>query len=78
MGGGDWMKPITFQDAPGWVFEIEEISAGVYRMRAHDEYGRSISMDGTDSDALLERSHHDATEMIRSDGKDAASSSFAG
>jgi hypothetical protein len=40
---------------PGWSFEIEERSAGVYRVRGTDLAGRTVEITGTDPDTLLER-----------------------
>lgn len=42
-----------FTDMPGWVFKIEEISAGVYRVRGTDEFGRSAEVSGVGEDAVL-------------------------
>lgn len=44
----------TFEDLPGWGFEIEEISAGIYRVKGTDKAGRGIEATGTDLDALLD------------------------
>lgn len=41
-------------DIPGWSFTIEEVSAGVYRVRGVDEAGRSVEATGIDPDALME------------------------
>jgi hypothetical protein len=38
--------------APGWTFHIEEASAGVWRLRAQDEEGRTIESTGVDPDAM--------------------------
>lgn len=47
------MKKKTFPELPGWTFEMDEVSAGVYRVRGVDEAGRSVESTGTDPDALL-------------------------
>jgi hypothetical protein len=39
---------------PEWTFEIDEVSAGVYRVQGVDEEGRSVEVTGTDPDALLD------------------------
>lgn len=44
-----------FADLPGWEFEIEEVSAGVYRVIGHDRHGHRISFTGVDPDALVEQ-----------------------
>jgi hypothetical protein len=41
------------QDVPGWTFEVDEISAGAYRVRGTDELGRSVEATGVDPEALL-------------------------
>ncbi len=37
-----------------WIFEMEEISAGVYRAAGHDEFGRTVEAQGTEPEKLLE------------------------
>jgi hypothetical protein len=51
----------------GWIFETEEVSAGVYRVRGTDRLGRSIEATGTDPDALLEKCKSDAVRPLSSD-----------
>lgn len=46
---------LTFDEIPGWQFEIDEISAGVYKARATSEFGITVSYEGTDPDILLTR-----------------------
>jgi hypothetical protein len=44
----------TFDDMPGWRFELREISAGGYKITVHDPNGGlRFSVDGTDPDALI-------------------------
>lgn len=43
----------TFPECPGWNFEIDEVSAGVYQVTATDSQGRRVQATGTDYDALL-------------------------
>jgi hypothetical protein len=59
---------ITFKEIPGWNFEVDEVSAGVYKVSGKDELGRSVEMTGTDPDALLEESKKYA-EGILADSK---------
>ncbi len=47
----------------GWSFNVEEVSAGVYRVRGADRSGRSVEATGTDPDALLEQCKRDAFRM---------------
>lgn len=43
----------TFEELPGWTFEVDEISAGVFRAKAVDKFGRSVETVGTDPDGIL-------------------------
>jgi hypothetical protein len=44
----------TFDDMPGWLFELRETSAGVYELIVHDaNRQRRFSAIDTDPDALL-------------------------
>jgi hypothetical protein len=49
---------------PGWTFEVEEISAGVYRVRGVDRAGRSVEQTGTDPDAVLEECRRWAARYV--------------
>jgi hypothetical protein len=53
----------TSEDLPGWFFEVDEISAGVYKVRGVDEAGRSVEATGTDPDILLEDCKKSAAKM---------------
>jgi hypothetical protein len=52
-----------FADAPGWTFSLQEISAGVYQVRARDRRGRTFEASGTDPDELIQRAHAYALEL---------------
>ena len=52
-----------FPDLPRWSFHIEEKSAGVYEVIAHDERGRRFSRTDTDPEVVLERCHREAVEL---------------
>ena len=58
------MKPITFSDAPGWEFNVEEVSANVFTVTARDTHGRSIEKTGIDLDELIAECHQEALDMI--------------
>jgi hypothetical protein len=45
---------IKFSEIPGWTFEIDEISAGVYKVTGKDDCQRSIERTGTHPDAVLD------------------------
>ncbi len=44
----------TFPDIPDWQFEIEEVSANVYRVTGVTANGHRVQSEGSDFDALLE------------------------
>ncbi|MFH1870117.1 MAG: hypothetical protein ABIG36_05790 [Pseudomonadota bacterium] len=44
----------TLPDLPGWSFDIDEVSAGVYQIMATDKKGRRIFKTGIDPAALIE------------------------
>lgn len=48
---------------PNWSFWLDEVSAGVYRVRAVHEHGCSLEISGTDPDKLMERAEEDARRM---------------
>lgn len=53
----------TFQELPGWTFEIEEVSANVYEVTGKDSVGHRVQMKGTDPDALLEDARKSAKKI---------------
>jgi len=53
----------TFPELPGWTFDLDEISAGVYRFRGVDEAGRSVEATGTDPDALVDECRKSAAKI---------------
>ena len=47
---------IEVEDLPDWVFEIREVSVGVYNVRGVHSLGPSIDLtDGGDPELLLEK-----------------------
>ncbi len=48
---------------PHWEVNVDEVSAGVYRLRAKHELGLSIDLTGFDSEKLLEQAKESATKM---------------
>jgi hypothetical protein len=56
----------SFQDVPGWTFEIEEVSANVYEVTGTDSVGHRVQMKGTDPDALLEDARKSARKIRES------------
>jgi 4'-phosphopantetheinyl transferase len=46
-------KPATFSDLPGWTFEIDEVSAGVYQVLGKNHGRPWIDLRGFDEEELL-------------------------
>jgi hypothetical protein len=59
----------TFPELHDWVFEVDEVSAGVFRVSGVDQAGRSVEATGTDPDALLEECRRSAKRMRSFHGK---------
>lgn len=45
----------TFSDLPGWIFDLDEVSANVYEVIGRDTYGHCVFAKGVDLDDLLEK-----------------------
>jgi hypothetical protein len=54
---------IQDESLPGWVFRVEEVSAGVFEVSARGPGGRSVSRKGTEHAGLLEKCKEDARGM---------------
>lgn len=50
-----------------WVFDIDEISAGVYEVVARDANGCTIKRSGTDPEKLMEECTYEAANLSRQD-----------
>ena len=44
---------IKYPDLPGWTFDVDEISVGVYRVRGSNVVGMIIEQTGNDPEILL-------------------------
>jgi hypothetical protein len=44
----------TFPSLPDWVFDIEEVSAGVYEVVGRDRAGHIVSAKGSDPYQLID------------------------
>ena len=55
----------TFSELPEWSFELDEISAGVYKVIGTDKSGHVVSATGIDLDELIEQCKRDAQSMAR-------------
>ncbi len=53
-----------FPDLPGWSFDADEISLGVYRAFGRDRAGRNVEATGLDPDVLIEQCKRAAQQMM--------------
>jgi len=60
---------LDFKELPDWLFEVEEVSIGVYRISGRDRAGRSVEATGIDPDNLLERCKSDALQVVNAGAK---------
>lgn len=61
---------VEFNEVPGWSFNADEISAGVFKVAGRDFAGRTVEATGLDPDVLMERCKEAALQMMRSEGLD--------
>ena len=54
----------TFLELSGWTFEIEEVSAGVYRVEGRDQDGRLVSHTGIDESDVIRRWRNHAARIV--------------
>ena len=53
-----------FPELPGWSFDADEVSAGVFMTVGSDRFGRKIQKTGTDPDSLIEACRQDVIRMM--------------
>ncbi len=53
-----------FKGIPGWTFDVNEVSAGVYRAFGQDKAGRNVGANGPDPDVLIEKCKAAAIKII--------------
>ena len=53
----------TFDDVPGWTFEIDEVSVNVYEVIGTDSVGHKVQMKGLHPYALLEDARKSAKRI---------------
>lgn len=51
------------QGLAGWKFDVDEVSAGVYKVIGRDAAGRSVEKKGLDPEQLLEECKEAARSM---------------
>jgi len=56
--------PREFAELPGWSFDAEEVSAGVYRAFGRDRSGRNVEASGLDPDDLIEECRRAALQIM--------------
>lgn len=52
------------QGLPGWTFSMDEVSAGVWRVRGWHLDGRSVERTGTEESLLLKECVEDAKRLM--------------
>ena len=54
-----------FPELPDWLFETDEVSAGVYRVFGHDGAGRNVEAFGIDPEVLIQKCRQAALELMQ-------------
>jgi hypothetical protein len=54
--------PVEIRDnsLPGWIFKVDEVSAGVYKVVGRSPRGKTVHRTGTDPDLLIDQCKADA------------------
>ncbi len=55
---------IKFEELPGWRFDADEISMGIYKATGVDQQGRNVEATGTDPDELIKKCKQSATQIM--------------
>jgi hypothetical protein len=58
---------VEFEELPGWRFDADEVSAGVYKANGVDRQGRNVEAMGTDPDALIEKCRQSALQIMEAE-----------
>jgi len=56
--------PIQFPELPGWSFNADEVSIGVYRAFGQDLAGHRVETTGLDPITLIDQCKHAALRMM--------------
>lgn len=63
-----------FPELPGWSFDADEVSAGVYRAFGHDRAGRNVEANGLDPEELIEKCRQAALHVMADSKKPSGAS----
>jgi hypothetical protein len=55
---------LDFKAIPGWTFDVDEVSANVYKVTGRDTAKRTFEKCGVDPDGLLEEAKQYAMKVI--------------
>ena len=56
----------TFEDLPGWTFEIREVSANAYKATGSDSAGHSFEFVGYNEEAVVAEAKRRARNILQS------------
>lgn len=57
-------SPISFDDLPGWLFEVDEVSAGTFIVQVSDSSGVRVELRGIDPEKLLTRCRDEVVRIM--------------
>lgn len=63
---------VEFNELPGWQFDADEISAGVFKVIGMDQQGQSVEAIGPDPDELIRKCKQDALRVMRAHTEDSS------
>lgn len=55
----------NISELPGWIFDADEVSAGVYSAFGRDRDGHYVQAKGFDPDVLIEECRQSAKDIMR-------------
>lgn len=55
---------LTFREIPGWNFDVDEVSANVFKVVGRDSAGRTFEKTGLDPDGLIEEAKRYALKVL--------------
>ena len=54
----------SFPELPGWSFDAEEVSAGIYRAFGRDQSSRNVDASGSVPETLIEKGRQTALQIM--------------